>query len=455
MFKKLLSRSFLETLLIGSVILFFVVLSFHAFGVTSLNQFFTTDPVFIKIWKEVLILFIFLILIIYNIFILKNIKNKFLKKIINQNFLNLIIIFFISFALILSFILLISLQTNITSVVYGIKYTIAPLFIFLLFQHIPFHIAQKIIIIIEKYFLYFLGIIICIGFLFFGISQFFPEFFITLGYSAGDSFHSIFQPLAYCQKISHTDVCRAQGLLSGPNQFGAYLVLLLSITLGITIQNKNTKNKILKKLLFLFILGHFRLFFTFSRGAWLGMFFSGIFFLIFTPNLTKTYKKKIISFILFFLIFFTGIISIFFPNTSNAVINRVSSSSQHYELSKQGVEHIIENPFGLGLGSAGAASKYTSKKGEKEVGFIPENWYLQVGIETGVIGIVLWLAIIIFTIKKLVSRTNTNNTDNAMRLSLASAFFGISIIGIFLHSWESSTVAYTTWGLAGLLLAKK
>lgn len=218
---------------------------------------------------------------------------------------------------------------------------------------------------------------------------------------------------------------------------------------------KNKKNHFFKKniLWILFFLGTLLLFFTFSRGAWIGMFFAGVFFLLYTTAVSHILKIKIFSGTLVFLLLVGSSIAIFMPDKFYKIIHRVDSSSQHLELSEQGLKQLFENPFGKGLGSAGPASKYDSEQGKKEAGFIPENWYLQIGIETGIAGMFLWVLIIFLVIQKLVQK-NLHQKNNFM-LSLASALFGISIMGLFLHSWESSAVGYSVWILTGILLTKE
>ncbi len=442
------------------------LLPFHAFLVTSGNHFF----VFPKIWKELLILII-IFGIGYHV-----LKNKKLSRKLWRNLdsIDWLILGFSTLALCIA---LINFSENsLTSFIYGVKYTLFPLWIFFVFRHMPEEVSEKFLIKFWKVFPVFSGVLIFSGIIFFALAQKSPEFFELLGYSTDHSFHSIFQPLSYCQKISFTEICRAQGVFSGPNQMGAYFIFLTLLVGTYCIRPKkngktDTCNTSLQKKIFttFFIVSLILLLLTFSRSAWIGGFFAGIFFLFFylkdlkNLNTHNTFLQKKIKIIILgitispFLL--AGLLFIIAPEISNKIINRVSSSSDHYELSLHATKNIIENPLGQGLGTAGAASKYDSEKGKKEVGLVPENWYLQIGIETGILGIIFWILIIFFVVKKLIQKNIQKNltgleTKN-FNLSLASAIFGISIMGIFLHSWESSAVAYTVWGFAGILLTKE
>lgn len=137
---------------------------------------------------------------------------------------------------------------------------------------------------------------------------------------------------------------------------------------------------------------------------------------------------------------------------------------------------IAAHPLGFGLGSAGPAANHTSDpcvfleegadvswakdrqnlcvfSGDVQVQpaghvcrcpFLPENWYLQVGVELGVIGLVLYLLLVgVTSYWLLVTRP---------WFSWSLAFVGISVAALFLHAWEDSAVAYTVWTLlAGAL----
>jgi O-antigen ligase len=462
-------QKILEKTLFILLVVFFTLLPFHAFGITTINNFFLTPespaPTWLKMWKEILFILITFFSLFFSLFFFW--EKPFSIKAFLKSFdkLDKVVILFIFLALFISIIQKISTS----NLIFGIKYTLFPLILFLIFRRIPEKISQKVLDFFQKYIIAFASFFIAIGFILFGISQFSSEFFVFLGYSAENSFHSLFKPLAYCQQISDTDICRAQSVMSGPNQLGAYLVFFISLLAGVILQKFFQKKSILQsnsQIIFLSILlfsGVFLTFLSFSRGAWLGLFFSGVFFLIFTPLFTKWTKIKIFSGILSSTLALIIAAFIFLPEISHKIVNRAASSSEHINLSKQGLEILTQNPFGKGLGSAGAASKYESEEGKLAVGFVPENWYLQIGIETGFIGIFLWVLILFLVMQKLVQknvgafikRPEKNPENNNFPLSLASAIFGISIISFFLHSWESSAVAYSVWGMAGILLSKK
>ena len=114
-----------------------------------------------------------------------------------------------------------------------------------------------------------------------------------------------------------------------------------------------------------------------------------------------------------------------------------------------GIKFSLENPLGLGLGNAGPASNHFAKD---YLGFIPESWYLQVSLELGILGIILYLTILGFALKALYQKYKDGDY---YALSLLLSLVGIMVASFFLHSWEDSATALLFWGMVGVVLGKK
>ena len=78
--------------------------------------------------------------------------------------------------------------------------------------------------------------------------------------------------------------------------------------------------------------------------------------------------------------------------------------------------------------------------------FLPENWYLQIGVEMGVLGFVLFVTLIVLILRRLFK------TSGELDQSIAFGFLGMSIAALVLHAWEDSAVAVTLWILLAALL---
>lgn len=167
-----------------------------------------------------------------------------------------------------------------------------------------------------------------------------------------------------------------------------------------------------------------------------------------------------------------------------SVFFRLSSSRGHLVRPMEAAVKMFRNPFGLGLGAAGPASNRVSEPcvflrpqddpawaksqptlcvflGSTQVQpldhvcacpFLPENWYLQVGVELGVLGCVLFIALVVLILRRLGMENGKWKMDNFQFVAFLS-FLGISIAALFLHAWEDAAVAYTGWILVAVALS--
>ena len=89
---------------------------------------------------------------------------------------------------------------------------------------------------------------------------------------------------------------------------------------------------------------------------------------------------------------------------------------------------------------------------------LTENWYLQWGVEMGVLGLLLSLMIPFFVLRKTEVVSHPPTLASYGRAGKAQmnwpilAFLGISVAGLFLHSFEDAAVAYSVWLLLGQAL---
>jgi hypothetical protein len=342
--------------------------------------------------------------------------------------------------------------------------------------------------------------------IFFGTLQavLLPEnFLIQFGYNEEYGVTEVNNGISYCHKIenslTHEEFCRSQSTLSGPNQLGVYLLILLPLFLYRILRARSLFTAFSFFLPFLF--GTFLLLLTWSRSAWIGAaVMCAAFFVVQS-------KRTFLAF-LYLLLFFLGIVSLFFPilfieqwdelkflSITGAqivivvmilflVVNlyhrcfpqwgsflfpiilgtliyvrsffdtffwnillRPSSSQGHWERWGDGVQYIKEYPLGLGLGDAGPASARFARFGE--TGFLPESWYLQVGLESGLFGLFLFLGTLFFLGRALLRSSHPDAKPIFLSLT------GISVACFFLHSWESAVVSFTLWAIAGVVLAQE
>lgn len=339
---------------------------------------------------------------------------------------------------------------------YGFKYDCIPLVAFLVLRRVAWSDAffRRVGIVL----LGVAGIVAVYGM----ISMYLPQsFFAALGYS---DLHSLYQPdapLAAFQQIGGSALRRVQSTMSGPNQMGLWLLIPLSILLT---QKRDVRSWKLGVGVFVVV----AMLLTLSRSAILA---AGA---IVMMLLWQRLPRKKFWFATGFLLVLSFVISVSAYFIAPNIAVRAASTRDHLIRPLQAIETIVQHPFGLGLGAAGPASNRISDTcvylaqgddplwasvhknlcvfvGDSQVQptdrvcqcpFLPENWYLQIGVEMGVLGLVLFIALTVLMLRRLPSNR-----------FVFFAFLGISIAALFLHAWEDSAVAYTMWVLLAAYLS--
>lgn len=120
----------------------------------------------------------------------------------------------------------------------------------------------------------------------------------------------------------------------------------------------------------------------------------------------------------------------------------VSSNDDHASSLQTGLERLVAQPFGAGVGSTGSASLH----GDAPI--IIENQYLLVAHEAGWLGLGLFLLLI-----GLVSLRLWRARADWLALGVFASGVGLALIGLLLPVWVDETVAIIWWGLAAVALS--
>lgn len=123
------------------------------------------------------------------------------------------------------------------------------------------------------------------------------------------------------------------------------------------------------------------------------------------------------------------------------------STVAHVARTSNGWDQLLAHPLGLGLATGPTASGRIAS----DARVLSENAYLQVGLEVGVIGMVLFLAFVLAVVVAAARRGRTIR-DSILPGAIAAAGAGLVVGGMFLHVWTNFATAWTFWGLAGLAL---
>jgi hypothetical protein len=241
------------------------------------------------------------------------------------------------------------------------------------------------------------------------------------------------------------DLPRIMSTLRDPNSLGAYLIL--PIVLLVAGWFRRQKDRLL--IGGLLLLHGLALFLTFSRSAWAGAFLSVSVFMLwnFRQQVLKAFKNRWPILIAAALVLIAAafllrneyvVQNVLFHSDENT--KQTDSNNLHIQLAKEGVKGIINRPQGHGPGTAGLVSIHTQ-------GTLTENYFIQIGYEAGIIGLLIFLMVNFFVVKQLLLRRRSGYAP-----ILLASFIGITLCNLLLLSWSNEAVACQWWLFAGLLI---
>ena len=222
-----------------------------------------------------------------------------------------------------------------------------------------------------------------------------PQNFLeNFGYAPYSGEYTPGVAVASCQYLEHTQtVCRAVSTFGGPTRYGTYLLLILGLLLPLVIASEAIYSRKNRNL--------------YPPRPYPSQYFPHLF----AFNLDRDFPRRFRNFFIaeartkcslrtiglgviaiFTAILITGTALVFSNIDLKTVLIRASSTSAHAQLFKEGTQKLIAQPLGYGLGTAGPASVHFEK-------FLPENWYLQIGLEIGIAGLVIFLGILFCFLK--------------------------------------------------------
>lgn len=243
---------------------------------------------------------------------------------------------------------------------------------------------------------------------------------------------------------------RVYAFFDNPNNFAELLVMLMPLTYALFLNAKTWRGKA-AAIVALGICG-VALGFTYSRSGWLGFVLATVVFVAF-------WNWKLIP-----LLAVLGVCAI--PLLPETIYNRIltigntKDSSTSYRFAIYKASGVLMKDYwlrGVGLGSD--VLKQTFK------GYPPmfdgnypihtHNNYLQIWAETGIFGLVTFLAAILFQLKTAV-KAYVRGTDRRVKNLLAAAvagFCGILLISVAEYTWFYARNMFIWFFLFGLIVA--
>ncbi len=248
------------------------------------------------------------------------------------------------------------------------------------------------------------------------------------------------------------DYIRISSTLRGPNPLGAYIVIVLSLVLATAIKYGNRLRRNLRWALGVIaavsslVLGA-----SYSRSSLIGVLVA----LIITIGVVASAKARqhlaaivLVGILAVSMVLIVGRTN---PIISNVILHdspttgaMVDSNQGHAESLIDGVNRMVQQPLGGGVGSTGSASL----NGDQPL--IIENQYLFIAHEVGWVGLGLFVWLFVEIMRRLWQRRH-----GALALGVFSSGCGLVVIGLLLPVWVDDTVSIIWWGLAAVAVGGK
>lgn len=244
------------------------------------------------------------------------------------------------------------------------------------------------------------------------------------------------------------DYVRINSTLRGPNSLGAYAVIVLALLAAFWLRGGGRigKRPLLASLIATGAL--VALWFSYSRSALLA-FFLAIATVVFLAVGKKARQTLLLMAAVGVVILGIGL---FLARDSDFVANVIlhdnpttgavqTSNDGHAESLQDGVDRMVRQPLGGGIGSTGSASLFGDEP------LIIENQYLFIAHEVGWLGLGLFLVIVWQIFRALWRRRS-----DWLALGVLASGVGIFFISLLLPILVDDTVAIIWWGLAALAI---
>ncbi|MDI6758489.1 MAG: O-antigen ligase family protein [Candidatus Omnitrophota bacterium] len=224
------------------------------------------------------------------------------------------------------------------------------------------------------------------------------------------------------------------------NSFGSYLVIVISLILGFLIYQENKKLR--SVLYFLTAIAGICLFLTFSRGSWLGIFFSLLLMMFLSE------RRKIPLFIV--AVFFISVCLVPLIRERFMFIFQEGGDAGRFTIWQSAFKMIQENPFlGKGVGTfMNLFSKYMSMPLQIQYA---HNSFLQVWAETGIFSLLSFLSFLVVVLSKGVQ--TFREKQDPLLLGLVCGVFGFLIHSFFDTQLYSLQLSVLFWAMLGLIAA--
>jgi hypothetical protein len=240
---------------------------------------------------------------------------------------------------------------------------------------------------------------------------------------------------------SSQSIVRIESFLRGPNPLGSYLVIVAALVAGLWKRSR----RVILSIFFIALL--IVLYKTYSRSAAIGLLVTAVVFTWLSMT-NKQLRNRLFCIGSICVAVAVVVVVLLLPHSTflqNDLLHtkthdkNASSNVVHLSALENTLSAIIHKPFGHGPGTYGPASFYSSTPR------IPEDYYLDVAAEYGILGLLIFVIINIWIAKDL-----WGQRYSWWPRMLFATLCGISVINLMLQGWSDDTTGLMWWGLAGL-----
>lgn len=420
----------------GILLVIFGGIVVHAPLSVGLSTLFPHDTLFIKSWKEILMLIAatLLVAILYRRKQFGLLKDPILLLIGGYIVLHILLSFYS-----------LHLGVTITSIAAGLaidlRYVIYFGLIYICLLLYPEHRKNFL-----KVFMF--GALLVMVFALLQVFVLPADILKYIGYG-----HNTIEP--YLTVDKNNAFIRINSTLRGPNPLGAYAVIVLGFMAAAIAKRKIPPMRQSKIMAVVLMVGSIvALWVSYSRSALI----AGIVAVAIAVSASlfkKAYAKIWVTVGVVLIVLLGGyfvthqnssfVSNVFLHENPNGG-SPITSNDGHISSLQQGVARIVQQPLGAGIGSSGSASLLGDSP------LIIENSYLFVAHETGWLGLGLFIATFVMILVRL-----WKARQSYVALGVLASGIGIAGIALLLPIWADDTVGIIWWGLAAVALtgAKK
>ena len=223
-----------------------------------------------------------------------------------------------------------------------------------------------------------------------------------------------------------------------------YLILIIPLILSLFLFEKVKKEKIFLGVIF--FLTFILLIFTLERGAWLGIIFG-----LLTMGIILRDKRILIGLPLLLVLAFFA----FSPFKARAIsIVKPSQNLERIYCWKSSFRMIKEHPLaGVGLGNFRYVYPNYMLPGAKEYLLHAHNVFLQIAVEMGIPGLLVFLWLLFLFFKDALAHKGKNEDIRIIRVALSAGIIAILITSLFHDIFHSRQIATLTWYIMGVVVA--